>query len=343
MRTAFDELIAGLPPSRCVIVAEIGVNHNGSVHRALQLVEEAKRAGADAVKLQLYVPQELCSRRHRENEMQMLADLRLTDDDHANIVAHARRIGIPIFATAFDEPSLALLVRLDLPVIKLGSGEITHTPLLAAAARAGRPLILSTGACELADIDRAVRTVHENDGHSRAHDNSARRLTLLHCVSAYPPPDEEANLRVIPLLKERYSNCLIGYSDHTIGVDAGPAAIALGVSLLEKHLTLNTEDKGPDHAASADPATFSQLVRAVRRVEALLGDGVKRRMPCEPIIGRSVVAARFLPEGHELRAEDLAFRRPGRGVRPHDSRKLIGHKLARAVQEDELILVEDVR
>lgn len=334
MRTAFEELIAGETPSRTVIVAELGVNHNGSLHRALQLLEEAKRAGADAAKLQLFVPGELCSLRHRAAEADLLAALRLSDEDHAHLVAHGRRIGLPLFATPFDEPSLALLLRLGLPLIKLGSGEVTHTPLLTRAARTGLPLVLSTGACDWADVDRAVRTLRAG---------AAARITLLHCVSAYPPPDAEANLRVIPALRERYADCLVGYSDHTVGADAAGAAVALGAALIEKHLTLSCQDEGPDHAASAEPAPFAELVRTVRRVETLLGDGRKRRMPCEPVIGRSVVAARFLPEGHELRPEDLAFRRPGRGLRPFAASELLGRRLVRPVEVDDLIEAADVR
>ncbi|MBK8914667.1 MAG: N-acetylneuraminate synthase family protein [Phycisphaerales bacterium] len=331
--SSFHELIAGQEPSRCLVVAELGVNHNGSAPRALRLVDEARRAGADAVKLQLFVPGELCSRRHRADELRMLESLCLSEQDHRAIVEHARAAGLSVFATVFDEPSLAQALRLGLPLLKLGSGEVTHAPLLAAAARSGLPIVLSTGASELHEVRCAVRTLRQS---------GAARLTLLHCVSAYPPPDQELNLRAITVLRDEFPDCLVGYSDHSLGSDAAAAAVALGACMIEKHLTLHCGDEGPDHAASADPAALAELVRAVRRVERMLGMEVKRRMPCEPVIGRSAVAARFLPEGHVLRAEDLAFRRPGRGVRPCDVQRLLGRRLARAIQDDELIETTDV-
>lgn len=326
-------LIDGRTPPACVVVAELGVNHDGRLDRALRLLDAACAAGADAIKLQLYVPGELCSRVHRAQELAMLEALRLTDAEQARLCAAARDRGMPVFATPFDAPSLELLGRLEIPVVKIGSGEATHTPLLAAAARSGRAVILSTGGCTMPDVDRAVEVLRGEGCH---------RISLLHCVSAYPPPDDECHLRVLPALAERYPDCTVGFSDHTIGVEAAIAAVALGARIVEKHLTLDPGAPGPDHAASADPAAFAALVRAVRRVERLLGDGRKAPQPCEGIIGRSVVAARDLPVGHLLAAADLAFKRPGHGIRPAAADALIGRCLARPVGADELITLRDL-
>lgn len=331
MREAARSLTRGRSPSSCAVIAELGVNHNGSCDRALQLLAAAQAAGADAIKLQLFVPSELCSRIHRADEARMLDALRLSDDDHARIVAAARDAGMPVFATPFDAPSLALLCRLDIPVIKLGSGEVTHTPLLTAAARTGKPIILSTGGCTWDDLDRAVDAIREA---------GCRALSLLHCTSAYPPPDDQVDLRVIPELAARYHDTTIGFSDHTLGADAAIAAVTLGARIVEKHLTLNCADPGPDHAASADPTAFACYVTAIRRTETMLGLGLKRIQPCEGIIGRSIVAARDLPAGHELTLADLAYKRPGRGVRPYAVELLVGRRTTQAIPADELVTEE---
>lgn len=333
MRTAAHELIAGRRPGRCVVIAELGVNHNGSLERALRLVEAAYEAGADAVKLQLFEPGELCSRRERAEELAMLARYRLSDEQHARIVRAARQRGLPVFATPFDEPSLRLLERLEIPLIKIGSGEVTHTPFLAAVARVGKSVILSTGGCEIADVDRAVETLRGA---------GCLRPALLHCVSAYPPPDDQVHLRVLVTLAQRYPDLTIGFSDHTLGIEATIAAVALGARIIEKHLTLDRRDEGPDHAASAAPLGFAALVAAVRRVEQMLGRPEKTRRPCEGTIGRSIVAASDLPAGAVLSAEDLAFKRPGDGLRPFAAARLIGKTLRRAVACDEQITLTDV-
>jgi sialic acid synthase SpsE len=263
----------------------------------------------------------------------MLARYRLPDSDIRAVVAAALSRDLPVFATPFDEASLALLVALELPVIKIGSGEVTHTPFLAQVARAGRPLILSTGAATWPDIDRAVETL-------RAH--GAANLSLLHCVSAYPPPDDQTHLRVIPRLAQRFPDCTIGFSDHSLGSTAAIAAVALGARIIEKHLTLDTAAPGPDHAASADPPAFAALVTDIRRAEALLGHDEKSIQPCEGTIGRSIVAAHDLPAGHTLTPADFAFKRPGHGLRPHATPQLLGRRTTRPLQRDALIFEPDV-
>lgn len=321
-------LLDGRRPQGCLVIAEIGVNHDGSVDQAIELVDCARRGGVDAVKLQLFEPAELCSRLHRADEIAMLEALRLSDDEHARICRHAADSGLPVIATPFDQPSLELLCRLDIAVIKIASGEVTHTPFLADVARCGKPVILSTGGCEWVDVERAVGVLR---------DNGCARLSLLHCVSAYPPPDGQVNLRVMCELARRYPDCNVGFSDHTQGLEAPLAAVALGAAIIEKHLTLDCGLDGPDHAASADPAAFARLVAGIRRVEQMLGDGRKRIEPCEGTIGRSVVAARDLPAGHVLTAADVAFKRPGTGVRPWAVSTLLGKPLRRDIARDDLL------
>ena len=333
MRASLRDLIEGQAPSGCLIVAELGVNHDGRVERAIELLHRAREAGADAVKLQLFVPNELCSRLHRSEEIAMLERLRLSDEDHVRLCGEAREMEMAVIATPFDEPSLELLLRLEIPVVKIGSGEVTHTPLLAKVARTNLPVILSTGGCEWIDIERAVAVLREN---------GCERLSLLHCVSAYPPPDEQLNLRVIGELSKRYAECMIGYSDHTMGIEAAVAATALGARIIEKHLTLDCSGEGPDHAASADPESFAALVRAVRRVEQMFGDGRKSVQRCEGVIGRSAVAARPLIDGQTLSAVDFAFKRPGRGVRPWAAAALVGRKLRCRIPADEFIHETDL-
>lgn len=326
MCPAIRELIQGRRPGRCLLIAELGVNHDGRLDTALQLLHAARAAGADAAKLQLFVPTELCSPLHRAAEIAMLERLRLSDEDHARLVAEAERIHLPLLATPFDEPSLELLQRLRIPLIKIASGEVTHTPFLASVARTAKPVILSTGGCTLQDVDRAVATLRGA---------GCRALSLLHCVSAYPPPDAQVNLRVVSTLIARYPSCPVGFSDHTLGDEAALAAVALGACIIEKHLTLDCGAAGPDHAASADPPAFAALVRRVRRIEDMLGSPQKSELECEGRIGRSIVAAIDLPSGTVLRPEHLAFKRPGTGMRPYEATKLIGRRLRSDVRANQ--------
>ncbi|MBL8878786.1 MAG: N-acetylneuraminate synthase family protein [Phycisphaerales bacterium] len=330
---AVHDLIEHRTPRGVVVIAELGVNHDGRLDKALDLVCAASAGGADAVKLQLFEPAELCSARYRRAEVEMLAPLALNERAVREICDAARARALPVFATPFDDTSLARLVELNIPVIKIASGEVTHTPFLDRAARTDRPMILSTGACELADIDRAVATIR---------DAGCPSLSILHCVSAYPPPDHVMNLRVIELLRARYSRCVIGYSDHTLGDEAAIAAVALGARIIEKHLTLDCAAPGPDHAASADPSQFARLVRSIRRAESMLGSAEKHALPVECAIARSIVAARDLAAGEPLRFSDLAFKRAGDGVRPFDAEQLVGRRLRRPIHRDEQIALSDV-
>jgi N,N'-diacetyllegionaminate synthase len=331
---ALMPLITGQPLSRCLVVAELGVNHNGCVDQARTLLDAALASGADAAKLQLYNAEALCSRVHRREETQMLDTLRLSDDEQASLCEYAHSIGLPLLATPFDSQSLQLLIQLEIPVIKVGSGEVTHTPFLAEIAATGRPVILSTGGCTWTDIERAVDVLRSN---------GCQRLSILHCVSAYPPPETALNLRMIETLRSAFPFANVGFSDHSVGINAGPAAVACGAMIIEKHLTLDRSAEGPDHAASADANALACMVRAIRRMEDMLGSGAKQVLACEGTIGRSIVADHDLPAGHVLSNSDLAYKRPGNGLRPHRWREIVGCELKREIKQDELIMANDVR
>ncbi len=294
------------PGKPVFVVAEAGVNHNGDLRLAERLIRAAKRAGADAVKFQTFIPDRLVSREHPTHRM--LTDLMLPFDAFRRLKRVARGEGIPFFSTPFDHESLAFLVDLGVSAIKLSSGEVTNISLLRAAAHSRLPVILSTGASRLAEVDRAVETLRKAGSRQRA---------LLHCVSRYPADPAELNLRTIPFYARRYPDCVIGFSDHTLERrDAAPAsvfAVAAGAVLVEKHLTLDCGMKGPDHRASADPAAFFRMVREIRRVETILGEAGKTDPEGEGVsraIRRGVYARAEIRIGKRISLSDIDLKRP---------------------------------
>lgn len=326
------------------VIAEAGVNHNGDPATARALVDAAADAGADAVKFQTFDPDALAvadapqaeyqrERARAPDQRTMLAALRLEDSVLRDLQRHADARGIALLSTPFDLTSLALLAEMDMPALKIGSGDLTNVLLLRAAARTGRPILLSTGMATLAETRRALQELDGAD------------VVLLHCTSAYPAPEAEANLRAIVTLRDELG-CDVGYSDHTIGISSALAAVALGAVVVEKHLTLDRASDGPDHAASAEPETFAEMVRQIREVHAALGDGVKRPRPIEAdtiaVARRSVVTARALDEGHRIQATDLDAKRPGTGISPFELDAIIGRITIRALPADHLIGWEDL-
>ena len=331
-----------LKPPRAFIIAEAGVNHNGSLRLAKRLVDAAKAAGADAVKFQSFRSESLVTRSARTADYQraatrassqfaMLKKLELDEKAHAALFAYCRRKGILFMSSPFDAESADLLSRLGVDRFKLGSGEITNRRLIEHVARKKRPLILSTGMSTLDDVRRAL-------GWIRAAGRAS--VTLLHCVTQYPLPVDEVNLRAMDTLREAFG-LPVGYSDHTEGIAVPLAAAARGAVVIEKHLTLDRGLPGPDQRASLEPAEFKAMVRGIRDIEACLGDGVKRVAACEAknrlVARRSLVAARDLPSGHVLREGDLLAKRPGTGIPPADEPKMLGRKLRRGVKHDELL------
>jgi N,N'-diacetyllegionaminate synthase len=330
-------------PGPVFVIAEAGVNHNGDMAMARGLIDAAADAGADAVKFQTFRTDSLVSgaapkARYQvettggdESQRAMLARLELGPAAHAELREHADRRGLVFFSTPFDEASADVLDGLGVELFKVPSGEVTNGPLLRHVAAKRRPVILSTGMCTLDEVAVTVATLRE------AGDPP---LVILHCVSAYPAPVKDTNLRAMATLRARFG-CPVGLSDHSLGLPIALAAVALGASVLEKHLTLDRTLPGPDHRASLEPAEFAALVRGVRAVESALGDGDKRPMPSEldtrAVARRSLVAARALSAGHLLGAGDVTVKRPGTGLAPDQLDRVLGRRLARPVSADALL------
>lgn len=330
------------------IIAEAGVNHNGSLDLALRLVDAAKSSGADAVKFQTFRADQLAIRSaHKapyqerttandESQYEMLQRLELDAAAHRKIIDHCQQIGIQFLSSPFDAQSADLLGELDLPLYKIPSGEITNLPFLEHIARKGRPLILSTGMSTLGEVEDAVRVLGLA---------GCKQLTLLHCVTEYPAPYEEVNLQAMQTLRMAFG-LPVGYSDHTPGIEIAVAAVALGAVVIEKHFTLDRSLPGPDHAASLEPDELREMVTAIRHVEAALGTGIKAPALCElpniSVARKSVVAARSLSTGHRLSADDLDIKRPGSGLAPKLLPALIGRTLRATVEKDAVIKWDDL-
>ena len=330
----------------CFIIAEAGVNHNGDLRVAKQLIDAAVHAKADAVKFQTFQAERVISRAApkaayqlhttdaAESQLDMARRLQLSAEAHEELQAHCRSRGIVFLSTPFDEPSADLLEALDVPAFKIASGEITNLPFLQHVARKGRPVILSTGMSSLHEVAEAVRTI-------RGAGNG--RVAVLHCVSNYPADPAEANLRAMRTLAEAF-DAPVGYSDHTLGMEVAWAAVAMGACVLEKHLTLDTALPGPDHRASLAPAQFAALVRGVRIVESALGSGRKEPAPSERAVAavarRSLVAARDIQAGVTVTDELIAAKRPGTGLAPSLRSRLVGRRAKVWIPTDALLTWE---
>ncbi|HRX86844.1 MAG TPA: N-acetylneuraminate synthase [Phycisphaerae bacterium] len=333
---------------RCFVIAEAGVNHDGDVDVARRLIDAAVATGADAVKFQTFSADRLASRAavkadyqqrttaKEESQREMLARLALSADDYRTLQAHAAGCGITFLSSAFGIEDVDLLDGIDVPMLKLGSGELTNHPLLAHAAATLRPVICSTGAAYLHEVAAAVDVLRAA---------GCDHLALLHCVSAYPADACDLNLRAMATL-DRAFGVPVGFSDHTMSIEAACAAVALGARIIEKHLTLDRNRVGPDHAASLEPDEFKAMVTALRNVAAALGDGCKQPRPSETsvrtVARKSLVAVRDLPAGAVLRRDDLDVKRPGTGIAPADLELIVGRRLARAVAADALITWPDL-
>lgn len=334
---------------RVFIIAEAGVNHDGDMGKAFALIDAAAAAGADAVKFQTWLPGEIVGRfSHKvdylerttgvqESFYDLLERLRISLDDTARLKAACEAAGVMFMSTPEGFDSLAFLSDdLDMAVVKIGSSEVNHSAFLTAAGGTGRPVILSTGASTLEEVRRALNAVRVGGD---------APLCVLHCVSEYPAPDADMNLSAMTTLANELG-VTVGLSDHSLGAEAAVAATALGARVIEKHLTLDRTASGPDHAASMEADAFAAMVRAIRRVEAMMGDGIKRPRPSETAnitgIRRSVVAASALPAGALLIPANMACKRPGTGAPPDDLPRLVGRRLTRNLQADEPIAWADV-
>ena len=327
----------------CFIIAEAGVNHNGDLDTAKDLIDAASGAGADAVKFQTFSTGELLietSEKARyqkettgacESQYEMLAKLELPSSAFRGLKKHADRRKIPFLSTPFDLGSVDVLEGIGVPAYKIASGELTNHPLLGHIAATQKPVILSTGMATLSEIEEALSVLREG---------GSREILLLHAVSEYPPAAADLNLRAMETLREAFQ-VPVGFSDHTPGTWAPVAAVALGAAALEKHLTLDHSMKGPDHRASLEPGEFREMVDAIRFTEAAMGDGIKRPTPGEiemrGIARKSLVAAVEIPEGAVISPGMLATKRPGTGISPKYLDQFSGRRSLQRIPKNTII------
>lgn len=326
-----------------VIIAEAGVNHNGSMELAKKMVVAAKEAGADYVKFQTFIPEKLVSGDAKkadyqqettgagESQLEMLQKLALTQQDFVELQRYCTKTGIGFLSTPFDLESLDFLNTLPMDFWKIPSGEITNYPYLVRIAQTGKKIVMSTGMCEMEEIHEALAVLEEN---------GAGEVTLLHCNTEYPTPYEDVNLLAMRQMREVFHRP-VGYSDHTRGIEVPIAAAALGAVVLEKHFTLDKTMEGPDHRASLAPAELKAMVMAVRHIEQSLGDGVKRRTASETkninAARKSIVAAVPIHRGDVFTVDNLTVKRPGGGKSPMRWNQVIGQTAQRDYQTDEQI------
>lgn len=328
---------------RVYIIAEAGVNHNGSYELALRLIDAAKSAGVDCIKFQTFKAENLVSKDAKKAEYQvanthnddsqyaMLKKLELTDEQFGGLKKHCEDIGIDFLSTAFDFDSIDFLHSLGCSVWKVPSGELTNLPYLIRIARYGEPVILSTGMATLNEVRAANKVLQEN---------GCGQITFLHCTTEYPAPYQDVNLSAMLTMKSEF-RLPVGYSDHTRGVEVAVAAAALGATVIEKHFTLDRNMEGPDHKASLEPDELTAMVAAIRNVEAAMGDGEKRPAESErkvaAVARKSIVAARAIRRGEVLSEENITVKRPGTGISPMEWFAVLGTRAVRDFEEDELI------
>jgi len=327
---------------RCFIIAEAGVNHNGSLKLAKMLVDAAKNSGADAVKFQTYRTEKIVTRNAEQagyqkknspsaSQYDMLKKFELSENDFKELYRYSIHRKIMFLSTPFDPESAEFLNKLGVPAFKISSGELTNTPFLTQIAKYNKPVILSTGMSTLKEVKNAVGTIFSSGN---------KKLVLLHCTSSYPARDEDINLKAMLTLKKKF-NLPVGYSDHTIGNVAAIAAAALGAEVIEKHLTLNKNLPGPDHKASAAPSDFALMVQSIRSVEKMLGSGIKKPSSSEKEVMRaarkSVVSLCAIPRSTIIRADMLGIKRPGNGIPPSHINKIIGKKTTVRIAPDKVI------
>lgn len=326
------------------IIAEAGVNHNGSYEIACRLVDAAKEAGADCVKFQTFRSELLVSRdavkaeyqkktTAETTQLEMLKKLELTYDEFTSLKEYCDRKDICFLSTPFDLESIKFLNSIDIPFWKIPSGEVTNYPYLRAIGKTGKPVVMSTGMCELKDIRNAMNVLKAN---------GTDEIRLLHCNTEYPTPYEDVNLRAMETMRREF-NTEIGYSDHTNGIEISLAAAAMGATIIEKHFTLDRNMTGPDHASSIEPDELSALVSGIRHIEKSMGTGVKELTPSETknrsIARKSIVAKTNIMAGDILNDDNITVKRPGTGINPMKWEEVVGTKAIRDFKEDELIVI----
>lgn len=329
----------------CLIIAEAGVNHNGSLKLALELCDAAKEAGADVVKFQTWKTENLITKSVAQAEYQtkntakiesqfdMLKRLELSYDDFKRIKEYCDKIGIVFASTADEEESLDFLVDLGIPFIKVGSGDIGNVSFLRYIGSKGLPIILSTGMSDLTDVELSVNALKQG---------GASEITLLHCTTNYPCPYADVNLKAMDTLRKAFGYP-VGYSDHTIGKDVAAAAVARGATVIEKHFTLDCNMEGPDHAASTEPSEFAELVKSIRIIESSLGTGIKepteKEKEISKVVTKRIVAKKKIFEGEVFNKDNICVKRSDNGILAREWDSVIGKKALKRFKIDEEIVL----
>lgn len=327
------------------IIAEAGLNHNGSIEKAIEMIWVAKEAGADAVKFQTAVPElvmtidaakaeyQLHTTQGNETQLEMAKKIHLPLDAYEKLKVECEKHNIEFMSTAFDDVSIETLKNLELKRYKIPSGEITNLPYLRHIGHLDKPIIMSTGMATLEEVQDALNILLEAGA-------KKDQMTILHCNTEYPTPMEDVNLKAMLTIQDEL-RVAVGYSDHTLGIEIPVAAVALGATVIEKHFTLDRTLPGPDHAASLEPKELKTMVSAIRNIEKAMGDKVKKPSPSEvkniPIVRKSIVAQQLIKKGERFSEENLTVKRPGTGISPMEWDTYIGNSADREYQMDDLI------
>jgi len=337
--------------ARTLIIAEAGVNHNGSMQMAKQLIDIAVEAGADYVKFQTFISENVISRKAKkaeyqvqntgdaeESQLEMVKKLEFNEEQHLELIAYCKQKNIKFLSTPFDLDSVELLKKFNLDFFKIPSGEITHLPYLKKIAAIGKPVVLSTGMCYLGEVEWAVNQLIAG-GLTRD------MITILHCNTEYPTPMEDVNLSAMLTIRDALKTP-VGYSDHTLGIEIPIAAVAMGAVFIEKHFTISRTLDGPDHPASLEPHELKAMVTTIRNIEKALGDGIKQPSASErkniAIARKSIHYSTNLSKGHLLMEKDFIMKRPGTGISPIFIENFIGKKLTADVFEDDMLQLSDI-
>lgn len=331
--------------NKIFIIAEAGVNHNGSIDLAFKLIDTAKEAGSDAIKFQSFRAEKLVTKvaekaeyqkmmtDSSESQFEMIKKLELTVDDHIKLIEYCKKTGIMFLSSPFDLDSIDLLNELGLEIFKIPSGEIINLPYLRKIGKLNKNVILSTGMSDLGEIEDAIDILTESG-------TDINKITILHCNTEYPTPFEDVNLKAMLTIKKSFG-AKVGYSDHTQGIEVPIAAVALGAEVIEKHFTLDRNMEGPDHKASLEPNELKQMVFSIKNIEKALGNGIKKPSSSElkniPIARKSLIALKDIKQGEIFTDENVGIKRPGNGITPMRWEEVIGKKAVKDFQTDDLI------
>ena len=330
-----------------IIIAEAGVNHNGSIELAEKLIDVVAEAGADFVKFQTFKAETLVTQTANkaeyqkgitntgESQFEMIKKLELDRKTHEELIDYCKIKDIQFLSTAFDHDSIDLLDELNIPLFKIPSGEITNLPYLRHIGKMGKPIIMSTGMSTLDEVHNALNILIESG-------TEKEQITILHCNTEYPTPMEDVNLKAMLTIKDELG-VNIGYSDHTLGIEVAISAVAMGATVIEKHFTLDRNMSGPDHAASLEPEELKAMVTAIRNIEKAMGDGIKKPSSSETknisVVRKSIVAKMSIKKGELFSEENLTIKRPGTGISPMEWDNLLNKKSKKDFDIDVLIKV----